>query len=183
MLYLAVTILVIVLLAVDKIPEYKPLLITSLIGLVFASIAAAFSVYKMGTLVPKTVDPSAPIKFSTCPDYWTEVWDNTAKKRMCYNYQFDDQGKENLFQPYQSPPNLYNYNSQNAMLTLDLTNLNTDASISNEARCKIAKSHPWTEAYNLCYKYPANAINTITSAGVKYATVDPSNAATNPRLA
>lgn len=172
MLYLALTMLVIVLISVDKIPEYRPLLITSLIGLVFASIAAAFTVYKMGSTVPKTVDPTAPIKFSTCPDFWTEVWDETKKKRLCYNYQFDDEGKKNLFQPVQANPN---YTSQNAMLTLDLTALNNNASLSNETRCKVAKSHPWTEAYNSCSKYPANSSNTIASSGVEYATVDPSS--------
>ena len=180
MLYLALTMLVIVLIAVDKIPEYKPFLITSLCGLVFASIAAAFTVYKMGTTVPKTVDPSAPIKFSTCPDFWTEVWDATNKKRLCYNYQFDDQGKENLFQPVQASPN---YSTQNAMLTMDLTALNNNASLSNEARCKVAKSLPWTEAYNSCSKYAANPSNTLASSGVNYATADPSSAVSNPQLA
>lgn len=163
-LYLTLTLLVIVILAVDKMPEYRPMLLTLLSGMVFATIIAAYSVYLLTTAGPSPLDPNARIKFDSCPDYWTEAWDASNKKRVCYNYQYDETGRENLIVPVVSDFSAKS-NPASSLMSLDLTGLN-NGSTTNDARCKIAKAHAWTEAYNSCIKYPAASNYILANTGV-----------------
>jgi hypothetical protein len=162
--YVAFTLLVSIIVYLDKLPEKRPILITVLCGLVFVLATAIYFVYKMATQKLPGYDPNKRIVFQTCPDYYTRTIDTVNKRDICVNYQYDDKGNEHLILPNASD---YSQTQQNAMMQLDLSTLNDDPLLGNEERCKIAKSYAWTEAINACSQFAANPKVTLVGAKLK----------------
>jgi len=156
-MYIVLTILVVVLLAVDKLPEFKYILFFCAGGFGLCTAIGAYVIANVSNNGGNKIsDPNEPIVFDTCPDYWTERWDQSKKARMCYNAVYDNLGKESLimpdvgdYTPADANGTDNGFPTKNALRTVNLTDLNV-GTWTNKDKCVAAKSIPWTDAYNKC---------------------------------